>query len=321
MVYNTGILPGINKPGLTFNHSNRFRGKLMPTCQQYLQPQTLSEAIESLSAYRGRSAVIAGGTDLLLDLQQGRHHQVEALVDISGVAEMSRLEEDGDSLYLGAAVTHKQIVSSPLMLTHARCVVEGAGLIGGPQVRNVATIGGNVSHALPAGDGTISLLAMDTEVEIASPDGNRWEPLIEIFAGPGKVTFDRESELVAGFRFRKRGPREGSAFHRVMRPQGVAIAILNMAGWVRLDDKGALADIRIAVGPAGPKPFRAFETEAYLQGKALNEEIIEQASAVLDREVSLRTSRHRATKEYRHALLPVLLKTVLPLAVSRASEN
>lgn len=293
----------------------------MDTCQHYLQPQTLSEAIEILSTYRGQSAVIAGGTDLLLDLQQGRHDGVEALVDVSGVSEMKRLEEEGESIYLGAAVTHKQIVSSPLMQTHAQCVVEGAGLIGGPQVRNVATIGGNVSHALPAGDGTISLLALDTEVEIASPTGNRWEPLVEIFAGPGKVTFDRESELVAGFRFRKRGPGEGSAFHRVMRPQGVAIAILNMSGWVRLDQAGSLADVRIAVGPAGPKPFRAFQTEAFLRDRSLDDDTIQQAAAVLDGEVSMRTSRHRATKEYRHALLPVLLNTVLPLAVSRAGEN
>jgi carbon-monoxide dehydrogenase medium subunit len=199
-------------------------------------------------------------------------------------------------------------------------VIEGCGLIGGPQVRNVATIGGNVSHALPAGDGTISLLALNTEVEIASQEGRRWEPLLDIFAGPGKVTFNRKKELTTRFRFKKRNGREGSAFHRVMRPQGVAIAILNMSGWVKLDDADNLADVRIACGPAGPRPFRGFETEAFLKNKHLDENTMAEAARILDQEVSLRTSKHRATKEYRHNLLPVLLKQVLPLAVSRAKQ-
>jgi len=195
--------------------------------------------------------------------------------------------------------------------------VEGCGLIGGPQVRNVATIGGNVSHALPAGDGTISLLALDTEVRIASPDGVRWEPLINIFAGPGQVTFDRTVELVVGFRFAAKGSREGSAFYRVMRPQGVAIAILNMAGWVKLDDNGNLADIRLSCGPAGPKPFRAKKTEDLLKGNTWDEKTYQEACRVLGDEVSLRTSAHRATKEYRHSLLSVLLQKVLDRAVER----
>ena len=251
----------------------------------------------------------------------GAHPQVDTLVDVSGIPEMGEIEEKDGFIYLGAAVTHKQIISSELLLKHAQCVVEGCGLIGGPQVRNVATIGGNVSHALPAGDGTISLLALDTQVEIASEEGRRWEPLVEIFAGPGKVTFDREKELVTRFRFAKRAGLEGSAFHRVMRPQGVAIAILNMSGWVKLDAAGNLTDVRVACGPAGPRPLRAYQTEAFLKGKHLDDETLVEAARVLDGEVNLRTSRHRATKEYRHSLLPVLLKQVLPLAITRASEQ
>jgi carbon-monoxide dehydrogenase medium subunit len=197
--------------------------------------------------------------------------------------------------------------------------VEGCGLIGGPQVRNVATIGGNVSHALPAGDGTVSLLALNTEVQIASLEGESCQPLIDLFAGPGEVTFDRNRELVVGFRFKAKEAREGSAFHRVMRPQGVAIAILNMAGWVKLDKKETITDIRISCGPAGPKPFRAYQTEGFLKGKTWNESTFQEASQLLGNEVSLRTSAHRATKEYRHKLLPILLKTVLDKAVQRAN--
>jgi carbon-monoxide dehydrogenase medium subunit len=287
-------------------------------CREYIQPNNIEEAVYALSTVKGTSAIIAGGTDLLLDLQQGRHSPVDFLLDISEVAEMKQVEEHESEIYLGAAVTHKQIITHPLLQTHAQCVVEGCGLIGGPQVRNVATIGGNVSHGLPAGDGTISLLALDTEVEIASPTGRRWEPLVDIFAGPGKVTFDRSKEIVTRFRFAKKKEREGSAFHRVMRPQGVAIAILNMSAWVKMDGESKLADIRIACGPAGPRPFRARETEAYLKDKHFDEGTLEQACTILDGEVNMRTSKHRATKEYRHALLPVLLDTVLSLAISRS---
>lgn len=290
----------------------------MNNFQEYLQPQSIEEALEDLSNAQGSVAVIAGGTDLLLELRQGRHPAVERLVDVSGIESMRKIRKQEDHVYIGAGATHKEIIKNQLLLEHARCVVEGCGLIGGPQVRNVATIGGNVSHALPAGDGTISLLALDTEVQIISQQGAVWQPLIEIFAGPGKVNFDRSGAIVAGFRFKAGGEREGSAFHRVMRPQGVAIAILNMAAWVKLDEDGKLEKVRVSCGPAGPKPFRAQKTEAYLAGKVWNEAELQAASRILAEEVSLRTSKHRATKEYRHQLLPVLLRKVIDTAVERA---
>jgi CO/xanthine dehydrogenase FAD-binding subunit len=285
---------------------------------KYLIAGSLQEAIETMGIKDQSLAVIAGGTDLLLDIQQGRHPEPEILLDVSGIEEMREIRIDGELIYLGGAVTHAEIVHSSLLMEHAQCVVEGCGLIGGPQVRNVATIGGNVAHALPAGDGTIALLALDAEVNIASKDGTtRWEPLVDIFAGPGKVTFDRSQELLVGFRFPVRGNGEASAFHRIMRPQGVAIAILNMAAWVKLDAAGTFADIHIACGPAGPKPFRAYQTEQFIRGKRFDENLFAQACQIIGSEVSLRTSRHRATREYRAQLIPVLLKEVLDTAISR----
>ena len=292
---------------------------LMTLFKEYLQPTTIKQAVDGLKNTSGSVAVIAGGTDLLLEIRQGRHQPVDCLIDVSGIPEMQEISQEGDYIYLGAGVTHKKIISNPLLVEHAQCVVEGCGLIGGPQVRNIATIGGNVSHALPAGDGTISLLALDTEVQITSSKGEKWSPLIDLFAGPGKVTFDRNQELVTGFRFRSKGPREGSAFHRVMRPQGVAIAILNMAAWVKLGKQETFAEIRLSCGPAGPKPFRAYKTEEFLKGKNWDETTFQEAARLLGEEVSLRTSAHRATKEYRHKLLPVLVRNVIDKALERAS--
>ncbi len=290
----------------------------MQLFQDYLKPQTIDEALQYLSEAKGSIAVVSGGTDLLLDIKQGRHNPVEQMIDVSGISEMGEITLSGDSIEIGASVTHKQIITNPILQEHAQCVVEGCGLIGGPQVRNVATIGGNVAHALPAGDGTISLLALDTEVQIASNSGISWMPLIEIFAGPGKVYFDRTSAIVVGFRFKAKGSQEGSAFYRVMRPQGVAIAILNMAAWVKLNEDGNLEKVRVSCGPAGPKPVRALKTEEYLSGKTWDDSVLQEAAQILAEEVSLRTSKHRATKEYRHQLLPVLLRKVMDMAVERA---
>ena len=177
--------------------------------EKYIIAHTIQDAIDTLGMSNRSIALIAGGTDLLLDIQQGRHSSPDILLDVSEIDEMKQIAMDENQIFLGGAVTHNQIVRSELLQEHARCVVEGCGLIGGPQVRNVATIGGNVAHGLPAGDGTIALLALDAEVKIASGSGAyRWEPLVDIFAGPGEVTFDRNRELLVGFRFPAKGDRE-----------------------------------------------------------------------------------------------------------------
>ncbi len=288
----------------------------------YLLPQSVDEALRMLQQAQGKARLVAGGTDLLLDLRQGRHPPVERLIDVTRIAELQRLEADERWVYLGAAVTHRRIAESPLLQEEAACLAHACGLIGGPQVRNVATIGGNVAHALPAADGTIALLALDAQAQLAGPQGRRWRPLASLFQGPGKPAFDPGAELLVQFRFPRRGPGERSAFARIMRPQGVAIAILNMALWLRLGEGGVAEDLRLAVGPAGPIPFRARQTEDFLRGRRLDDQAIGEAVAVLAGEARLRTSRHRATQAYRRHLLGVLLRRVLEQAAgSPASIN
>jgi len=289
--------------------------------KNYLQPGNIEDALQSMASAKSSLAVISGGTDLILDIEQGRHAAVDTMIDVTCIPEMHEIRLVNDLIFLGASVTLVEIIQSRILNEHAQCVVESCGLMGGPQVRNVATIGGNVAHALPAGDGIISLLALGTEVQIASLEGRRWQSLEEIFAAPGQTTFDRNRELVIGFRFPVRKAGEASAFSRLMRPQGVAIAILNMAVWVRGKQPRLLQDIRIAMGPAGPRPLRARETEKFLKDKQLDENTFQQACRILDDEVQLRTSPHRATAEYRHHLLPILFKQVIEIAVGRVSGN
>jgi carbon-monoxide dehydrogenase medium subunit len=280
--------------------------------ETYRTPEHLSDALALLSEPGGSAAIVAGGTDLLLDLQQERHAAVKTLVDVSRVHEMLQVSERDGWIEVGAAVPLNEIIRHPLVRANADCLIEASGLIGGPQVRNVATLGGNVAHALPAGDGTIALLALGSEALLAGTDGTRWQPLESLFDLPGKPTFDRAHEILVSFRFPVKRPDEASAFYRIMRPQGVAIAILNMAARIRFGEDHTVLGVALAVGPAGPRPLRARAAEAALLGRKLDESTLEDTLAALLSEVELRTSPHRATVEYRRHLLRTLLRrTVL----------
>ena len=288
--------------------------------QTYLTPGTLAEALAALREAPGPARVIAGGTDLLLDLQQGRHPPVDTLIDVSRVPELHGVREEGEFVFLGAAATHAELLGNRLVAAHAACLWQACSLIGGPQVRNVATLGGNVAHALPAADAAIALVALDASAELATLAGRREVPIEAVFAGPGTVMFDRAETIVVGFRVKRRQAGEGSGFRRVMRPQGVAIAILNMGVWVRLEPGGGMAEARIVVGPGGPRPTRARSAERALVGQ--RSEAIDPAPVVaaLQAECRLRSSAHRATLEYRRRMLGVLLSRALPAAIEDARQ-
>jgi carbon-monoxide dehydrogenase medium subunit len=291
--------------------------------QAYHTPQSVDEALSLLSQYAGGAQIVAGGTDLILDMQQGNHSAPQALIDVTTIRDLDQIREDNGWIVIGAAATHAAIEASPLIRHHGAALAESCSVVGGPQVRNVATIGGNVAHALPAADGTIGLLALNAEVQVCTWNGAAvectWQPLLSIFVGPGKNRLTA-NQMIGAFRFPVRALRSGSAFDRIMRPQGVALPILGVAAQVTLDESGRRAvAASIAVGPAGPIPFRATESETILLGApTLDETALERAIDAAQRQAELRTSKHRASKEYRHEMIAVLLRRVLPKAVARA---
>ena len=284
--------------------------------QNYHLAQSVDDALQTLVSAPGEAMLIGGGTDLLLDLQQGRHQPVHTLVDVTEIPELTALEIRNGELFIGAGIPHRKIVDSPLVNEHAQGLTEASGLIGGPQVRNTATLGGNVAHALPAADGTIALMALDAQAEVAGLSGRRRVPLSEIFVSPGKNSLD--DELLVGFYLHLKKANKASAFKRVMRPQGVAIAILNLGVWLQRDED-KIANVRIAVGPSGPVPRRMTQAEKVLQNSPLTEEYIALAfDAILD-QANFRTSRHRSTSEYRQHVVGVLLEETLTIAFERAA--
>jgi CO/xanthine dehydrogenase FAD-binding subunit len=302
----------------------------MALWQHYHRPATVEAALADLAAYDGRARVVSGGTDLLLEMQQGHKPPVVALVDVSAVAEMTAITRNGDWVEVGAAATHTQIVNAPLIRQHATCLVESCGVIGGPQVRNVATLGGNVAHALPAADGTTALVALDAEAEVATLGGRSWRPILSLFKGVAQSAVDQSRELITRFRFPAAAPYTATAFKRIMRPQGVALPILACAVWVEMageenpksqipnpNFQSPIANLRICIGPVQATPCRAEAAEAALGGLSLAEGLEDGIAAALV-ELTPRTSKHRATAEYRREMIAVLLRRTLPLAVQRA---
>ncbi len=296
----------------------------MTRWQSYHTPSTVEEALALLAQHPERARIVAGGTDLLLDLELGHEPPVAILVDITHIPELTRIQEDdqGPWIQIGAAVTHGRIEREPMLRQVATCLVEACSVVGGPQVRNVATLGGNVAHALPAADGTIGLLALDAQVQVATwRDGQvdyAWHPLLSVFAGPGRNTL-QPGQMLTAFRFRPTGPGEASAFDRIMRPQGVALPILGAAVRLGLDlERGTVVHGIIALGPAGPVPFRATAAEQALQGAdPTDPQVVEQVVQAAQEEARLRTSRHRASAAYRHEMVAVLLRRLLRRAVDR----
>lgn len=286
--------------------------------QEYLRPTNLSQALQAFAEASGPVLPIAGGTDLLLDLEQGRHAPVHTLLDVTSIQEMTALEVRGDELFVGAAIPVNRIVHEALVITNAQALTEACNLIAGPQVRNVATLGGNVAHALPAADGTIALLALNAQAEVAGITGTCRVPFKELFVGPGKSSLKHGEELLVGFYLPLTKPGQASCFKRIMRPQGVALPIINLAVWLERKDD-VISQMCLAVGPGGPTPWRGSEVENALIGKPLNDETINVALEALLAQVGFRSSARRASADYRRHIVTGLFKDVLQTAWTRAA--
>lgn len=293
----------------------------MYTWKHYQVVDSFEAAFRTLQSATGTTHLVAGGTDYLLELQQGQHSPVDTLLDITRIPELTCLEVRGEELFIGAAVPVSQVAESDLVRRHAQAVTEACGLIGGPQVRNSATLGGNVAHALPAADGMISLVALDAQVEIASPDGLRRAPILSLFAGPGKSTLLPDREILVGFYLPLIHSGQASAFARVMRPQGVALPILNLAVWLESAPGDQIADVHIAVGPSGPVPQRACRVEDSLRGAVYGPEVIARAEAAWQSSLRFRSSARRASAAYRQHLSSGLFEQVLSTAWERACAS
>ena len=211
----------------------------MSLWKEYYTPTSIAEALRIRAQHGHDAQFVAGGTDLILDLQQGNHAPLVALVDVTTIQHLNEIHKEGDWIVLGAAVTHSDVEANPLVRRHGAALAESCSVVGGPQVRNVGTLGGNVAHALPAADGTIGLLALDAEVQVCTLQGDESRPrgsrCCRSLRGRGKAS-SATTRCWPPSALPRCSRAQASAFDRIMRPQGVALPILGVAARLTLDE-------------------------------------------------------------------------------------
>lgn len=229
---------------------------------RFVLARTLGEALETLSEEGARP--LAGGTDLMVDLRARRlagHGLPPVLVDVSRLPELRRLRLDRGSPYLGAGLTFAFLERDPRVAAAWPVLAAAAALVGSPQVRNTATIGGNAANASPAADGTTALTALGARADIASLEGRRQCPLEELITSPGRTTL-APGELILGYAMDLLPGHRGQVFAKVGRRQAVSVARLNLAVCLDRD----LADPRVVLGACFPSPRRLADVEDLLMG-------------------------------------------------------
>jgi len=269
--------------------------------------------------------VLAGGTDLLADLKfASSSHAPDVVVDISRAEELRTIAMKPEGLSIGALVTHTEIMRSPVIRDLFPALVDAAHTIGAVQTRNLGTLGGNLVTAVPSVDSGPTLVALDAQVRLLGPDGERTMPLADFFVGPRKTAL-KPAELLVEILIPKEHVGKPACFLKFGLRKGQALALVNVAAsfWVDWDRQAFVAP-RIALGAVAPKVIHASAAEAYLEGRQIAPEAMAEAGrlAVGD---ARPISDFRASAEYRRDLIAVLTRRALEgayqLAQTKRSET
>ena len=277
----------------------------------YQKPGSVAEAVSLLDQSAGRGRVIAGGTDLVLQLRR-RDRTADLLVDITGIGELKQIKDDAGWILIGAAVTHAEVAGSPIILREARVLADGCARVGSPQIRNIATLTGNVINAQPAADGAVPLTALDAEIRVVSKAGERWVPMEEAYLGLGRSAIDATCEVATGIRFRKPGSGARTGFFRLSKRKALALPVLNGAVMLLPDPSSKrIQRARIALGPVAAKPFRARRAEAFLESAEISQGAIQEAARIAAEEANPRTSLIRGSERYRREMIRLQMARLL----------
>jgi carbon-monoxide dehydrogenase medium subunit len=279
-------------------------------------PSTVSECIAALSSANGEARMVAGGTDLLPQMKNGVVKPA-TVVDLSGIAELKKLEVDGDgALHIGAGVSAREAELSPVVRDGFLGVAEGAGVIGSYQVRNLATVVGNVCNAAPSADASPALMAMDAVVVIAGPDGQRLLPIVDFFQGVRRTAL-QPGEMVTEIVVPAAGAGSGGTYLRHTPRRELDIAVVGVGTQLTIRD-GTCTKARIALGAVAPVVVRATEAEAALEGQEITSELLDKAAGLAVGSAKP-ISDQRGSAEYRLHLTRVLTRRTLQTAFERAT--
>ena len=277
----------------------------------YKRPASVAEALTLLEQAAGRGRVIAGGTDLILQLRQ-LERDADLLVDVAGIVALKGIGEKDGWIAIGAAVTHAEVADSPLIRREARALAQGCGQVGAPQIRNMATLMGNVISAQPAADGAVPLAALEAEIRVVSTAGERWIPIEEAYLDVGRSAIDASREIATEIRFRKPGSGVQTRFFRLSKRKALSLPVLNGAVSILHDPSAKrIKRARIALGPVAARPFRARRSEACLESGEISPGLVDEAARIAADEASPRTSLIRGSEPYRKAMVRLFLSRTI----------
>lgn len=275
----------------------------MLTCDHYLMPASLEEALSIWAGAPEGSKLVAGGTDLLPWAREGRAGDVHvpSVIDVSRVSELSGYSVEGGKVRLGANVVFQQFLEDETLRRHLPCMPYCAIWFADDQIRQQATLAGNVVNASPAADGTPPVLAMNGEIELARQEGGivtyRNMRAAEFVKGPGKTDLGADEIVTAIICDSMEG--YGGSFQKVGQRRSLVISAVCAAALVKTDPSGEIfEDVRLALGGAGPVPMRLHDIEAMLNGQRITRQLVAEASVIPADRVASRTRR-----EYRRAVV------------------
>ena len=272
----------------------------------YLNAATIEQALTVLADKKDQARIIAGGTDLVLEMREGNQQKIETLVDISRIKGLGDISIDEENrIHLGPAVTHNQCVASDIIRKFALPLALAAWEVGAPQIRNIGTIVGNLVTASPANDTIVPLIALDAELVLQSLEGQRIVALKDFYTGVRKHVL-RSDEIVRDVIFPKMTSQQRGIYLKLGLRKAQAISLVNMTAIISTEGD-LIKEARITLGAVAPTIIHAEKAEVYLQGKILSEETIDEA-AELAREAASPIDDIRGSAAYRQEITRVLVK-------------
>lgn len=271
----------------------------------YLSPKTVSEAVELLIRYGAEAKILAGGTDLFVEMKEGSLAPMQ-VIDVKAIPALRQIKRENQHLKIGALVTVHEIEVHPLIQKHAGILARAASTLGSLQIRNKGTIGGNLCHASPAADLAPPLLALEGRVEIVGKSGTRMEDLENFFIGPGVTTL-KADEILTDIQLPIPPAGTRGVYMKFSPRKAMDLAVVGVAAVITPDVTFKICTrARIAFGAVAPTPVRAKRAERMLEGKRISRELLSAVSAAAADE-SQPVSDLRASAWYRREMVRVLV--------------
>ncbi|AWB35932.1 oxidoreductase [Orrella marina] len=285
---------------------------------RFESPGTAQEAAKLLAQAQGGARILAGGTDLLVQMRSGRL-QPELIVNVKGIDEIMTVRQEPDGFRVGAAVPCMSLVNHEAFSSAFPGVIDGANLVGSVQVRGRASMGGNLCNASPAADSVPAMIAAGALAAIEGPEGRREVPVEEVPAGPGKTSL-KPGELLVSFFFPNLPARSGTAYLRFTPRTEMDIAVVGAGVCLTLDEKGICTDAKVSLGAVAERVLVVPEAAQALVGTPVDEAALDKLAAAAS-QAARPIDDKRGTKVFRIKLAGVIARRAALKALARAKEQ